>query len=404
VKKISEIRIDLGKIPDALSDIIPPDLGRKGEQEALTIFLPDDEPALDAYVSYIEDPISESISSENNPTPYFELPPEIEKGRLENILSDESGKDLERALKIEGMDAHGWYLSFHYTGPQWGIYIPKSEILKFAVRVFGKLNCSPCKMMELAFRSICRHELCHFFIDYGIAQLELISSAPRYLNFQQWLKESNHPYDTCEEQIANAWMLRGLKYPEKKLRVSGALNYLRDYSKLQPAGYNEGYKILDKAKFISKTEDLIYNIDAEGKVNWLPSQSSVDVFNLLPFYEIDAWKYCPVHIVDDASKKGLPDFEINLFPKIVNILESTDFSKKLKKQSIKIQKSWQKAKNQIAISTGFKGLGFKKFPKAGKNVFSIRLDSNFRAHLIYNQDSSSWSAFDVGSHKAMGHG
>ena len=80
------------------------------------------------------------------------------------------------------------------------------------------------------------------------------------------------------------------------------------------------------------------------------------------------------------------------------------FSKKIHKQTIKIQNNWRKAQEQISISTGFKGLDFKKFTKAGENVFSIRLDSNIRVHLIYKKDSSSWVAYDVGSHREMGHG
>tara|TARA_Y100001960_G_C14703859_1_gene843240 strand:- start:308 stop:1522 length:1215 start_codon:yes stop_codon:yes gene_type:complete len=404
MKRISDIRIDLKNISGALSDIIPPETSKKGEQEALTIYRPDEISALDSDFINNENPISDSISAENNPIPYFELPPEIEKGNLEKILSDEAGNDLERALKVDGMDAHGWYVSFHYTGPQWGIYIPKSEILKFAIFVFRKLKCNPEKMMELAFESIYRHELCHFFIDYIVAQRELISGSPHYLKFKQWLKKTNQRYFPSEEKIANAWMLRGLKYPAKNLRASGALELLRKYSKLQPAGYNEGYTILDKPQFICELEGLIYEIACQAEVNHLPSPNSVDVFKLFPLYETDAWKYCPIHIVNDTSDKGLPDFEINLFPKISNILESEKFSKKIHKQTIKIQNNWRKAQDQIAISTGFKGLDFKKFTKVGENVFSIRLDSNIRVHLIYEKDSSSWVAYDVGSHREMGHG
>lgn len=63
-----------------------------------------------------------------------------------------------------------------------------------------------------------------------------------------------------------------------------------------------------------------------------------------------------------------------------------------------------KTKANLSFSTGLSGLDFKIWPKEGKNVFSVKIDRNYRAHLILEEDSGHWIADRVGNHKSMGHG
>jgi hypothetical protein len=409
MKTISNIRDELELIQDALTDIIPPEFRKRGSAEALTIFKP-----LEGTLDWGNYPQSRDIESSNesdpsfDPIPQFEYPPEIEKGDLNKILSSEAGKEIAAEAMVKGIDAYGWYLSFHYLGPQWGIYIPKSRILLFAIQVYRHLNCDLNKKLQLAFYSIMRHELCHFFVDYFSAQFELIVGRACYLPAAKNLKDQNLGYNLLEEQLANAWMLRGLRYPEKRIREDMAYSYLISFTINQPPGYRDGIKIIDKPSFIDALNRLCSEyssqcpegMDLDRKI----PESAVDLYNLYPFDKKDAWKYCAIHIIDDMDELGLPSFDVNLFPFISRIIESRKFSKMFGQLSSEIQKKWKRVKQQLGISTGFPGLDFKKFPKAGKNVYSVRVDKSYRCHLLYNSKERLWTAFEIGSHKKLGHG
>ena len=72
MKKVSEIRIDLGNIPGALTSKIPPELGKKGDKEALPIHSPADESTSENREDFREKPKSESVNGTYEPVPYFE--------------------------------------------------------------------------------------------------------------------------------------------------------------------------------------------------------------------------------------------------------------------------------------------------------------------------------------------
>jgi hypothetical protein len=403
MKTISDIRDSLTGVPGSTSHLTAPEYRSRGDSEALTIHEPNDMSMPDTFAN-IPNEINPDLKDEtHDPTPYFELPPEIQKGNLDHLLSTKKGEEIKAAVMAHGMDALGSYLSFHYTGSQWGIYIPKSRLLIFTAQTFGGLKCDGYKMMDLALRSILRHELGHFYVDYFTSQIELISGKPCYLPSRE-LKDPELGYFPLEEKIANAWMLRGLRYPEKRLRIAGAWKCLKDFTFWQPEGYRDGIKIIGNSKFIDSVEELSFEYCKKIDSEFLITPTGVDFYKLFPFDFRGAWEYCPIHILDDMAKYGLPDFEVSLFPRVLRVLESKGFSKKLKKLSSQIQDNWEKAKEQLRISTKFRGLDFKPFPKAGKHIYSIRLGSNFRVHLKFDSTGHIWSASDIGSHKAMGHG
>ncbi len=73
-------------------------------------------------------------------------------------------------------------------------------------------------------------------------------------------------------------------------------------------------------------------------------------------------------------------------------------------QRWRIQQLWQMRKNDLARSTTLKSLDFKQWKKAGPNVYSVRVDSSYGAHLRYVRNESVWFAEAIGDHKTMGHG
>ena len=46
----------------------------------------------------------------------------------------------------------------------------------------------------------------------------------------------------------------------------------------------------------------------------------------------------------------------------------------------------------------------KPWKEDGADCYSIRVDGNYRAHGKYDRDESVWSAVEIGTRKAMGHG
>ena len=113
------------------------------------------------------------------------------------------------------------------------------------------------RKVELAFHAILRHELFHFATDCMIANWELATRREVY-----WKAKAAHRngsgYVELEEALANAYMLRGFKWPTQALKQRGAYIALCEYcDKHQPAGYKEGpHYARSHRKFIGGCQSL----------------------------------------------------------------------------------------------------------------------------------------------------
>jgi hypothetical protein len=58
----------------------------------------------------------------------------------------------------------------------------------------------------------------------------------------------------------------------------------------------------------------------------------------------------------------------------------------------------------LVQSTALKASIFMPRKEGGADCYSIRVDGNYRAHGKYDRDESVWSAVEIGTDKAMGHG
>ena len=68
-----------------------------------------------------------------------------------------------------------------------------------------------------------------------------------------------------------------------------------------------------------------------------------------------------------------------------------------------IQKAWDRTKNKLQTHLT-RGADFTLWPKAGPNVYSVRVNDNVRAHLKRGSNWDTWAAINIGSHKELGHG
>jgi hypothetical protein len=117
------------------------------------------------------------------------------------------------------------------------------------------------------------------------------------------------------------------------------------------------------------------------------------------------WRYCPIHIIHDEKRLGLPSITFDLFLQVAAIEETTRFRKDLARLHPELQRAWLDARNALAVSTEPNGLDFKLWDRAvGSRLYSVRVSKGHRAHLRYVDAERRWYAEAIGSHKEMGHG
>lgn len=322
-------------------------------------------------------------------------------------LNGNEGEQIRRSFELHGMDALGWYSSFHVTGVQWGIYVPITGIVYFIQNVLPGLPASLNTKAHLAFHAILNHELFHFATDVAVAQAELVSQEPWWKPAKHAFKQATPNYCLLEEQLANAYMLKAFRTTKPLLRIRGKQESLRHFTRKQPAGYRDGIRVRPQ-----DWEKLLAALAREygkhtGRAATHPSLWDASLgydwvaqFPILP--KID-WRYCPVHLVRDGARLGIPPNWLTFFSRITNITETTKFYAELSLLAQPIQDAWKRTKQRLheAITPG---TDFKPWPKAGPDVFSVRINDKIRAHLQYRRSANNWVAFEIGGHKKLGHG
>lgn len=399
MRKIARLRDALAEINDALRDRSPED-GPSGDDQALSdtvriLWGGEDQGDLTPDVPLRLERGEES-SLEGELEPIFQLPPAIEDG-VPKLGSDQETLIAQDVL-MYGVDALGWYCSFHVRGWQWGVYVKVSGLLYLAQNAFAELDVEPVTKIRLAFRAILDHELFHFATDYAIGQTELAVYDAWWVPF----KRSGHDRKQ-EEKLANAYMLRRFRSGPK---VQGKQEALRSFTTQQPAGYKDAHKVgpndwsNELAKLASEY-GAIWAVEcySEGTVfgdayDWeaqFPIRPAVD------------WRYCPIHLVDDSQRFDLPEGWLESFSCLQRIVESAAFKKQLSQLPPALQKAWGRAKEKLrtAITSG---CDFKQWPRGGADTWSCRVGDNFRVHLRHDRAGGFWEAVAIGSHKAMGHG
>lgn len=173
--------------------------------------------------------------------PLIEIGPEIEDTIA--ALGGVAGERIRKSMEVHGMDALGWYSTFHVTGVQWGIYLPISGIAYLMREAFHGLNVSWETKAHLAFHAILNHELFHFATDYAMAQAELALEEPWWAPAKIAFRAGSPNYCAQEEKLANAYMLKAFRTMKPALRVRGKQQALRDFTLLQPAGYCDGIQV-----------------------------------------------------------------------------------------------------------------------------------------------------------------
>lgn len=407
-QSVHRIRTALERVPGALRyDPTSEDAG-VGDGPAIEIATPGSHAGArfeqtDAPGAQFEPELEGGVVDE--PLVGFEIAPQMTDARVRDVFGDDRIGELSRLQEIRGVDALGWYLTFHQMSQQYGIYIRFEAIVWMALECLRDVAVPLSRRIELAFHAVLRHELFHFETDRMIANWELATGVEVYWSSRKYRNAAG--YIELEEELANAYMLRGFKYPTRLLgNASGAYVALRKLCERQPDGYKDGPRYLRPAAgdlYLRECSQLADDYHQASAAPWhVP-----DEFDTLKLYNdvtlID-WTRCPIILQDQFNLQEVLGVNVSYFQCVKNLHETDSFKRALEKLDSRHQKLWLAKKQQLAHTTASNGLDFKPWAKGGRDVYSIRLDRNYRAHLRYDRADKVWFAEAVGNHKQMGHG
>jgi hypothetical protein len=410
VPSVHAIKNALEAISGAVRDEPLPERVRPGTDPASEIWRFDPESVADSALGLlVEDQESGGDDSEgrlsDEPTAIFEVPPEITDADVKNVLGDGLG-ELERLQKIHGIDALGWYITFHQRRFQHGVYIPIEGILALTVGALSRLRVPLARRLELAFHAILRHEIYHFAVDCMAANWELVIGAEVYWKAKHRHRNANQ-YIELEEALANAYMLRGFRHPVRALAKSGgASKALTGYCLQQPAGYREGPSYAtSRRSYVSGCRELSARFQhaSENGGKWAVPEALDTLLLYADPVRID-WTRCPIFVSDRFGRFKSLGIRASFFSAITDLVETPAFLKQLAKLGSRFQKLWEMRKRQAARSLALASLGFKEWKPGGPDTYAISIDGNYRVHLRHDRQAGRWSAIEIGPHKAMGHG
>lgn len=297
-----------------------------------------------------------------------------------------------------GLDALAWYVSFHFANSgKWGIFIPVSSLGYFEMRVFQELTASRASKWRLAYDALLAHEQMHFAVDYACAQWELLLHAPCWAGLRNRIRSERVPYLEVEEKLANAFMLQCASHWKEKQIERG----LRRFVARQPVGYRDGLVATEQTSFDHVAAEAIKTYvglhAAERGLN--VTEPAFDHASMLPTRQ--GMAECPVHIIHDETRIGLPVPAVRLITRICNIRETEQFQRRFARLDRSVQRSWAAMKQKLSGGVP-RSARLEKMKGSKDDVFSVRVSDNFRVHLQPN-GSERWNAVDIGSHKEMGH-
>jgi len=308
--------------------------------------------------------------------------------------STEDVEIIEGGIRVKGFEAIAFYKSRRLIDEnpcrgKWGIFYIKQGLDKVAWDIH-RIYPGYGDPQKLARRFLFEHEHYHFQSDIQVLMFESIIKAHLYLPLRRALRNVKTHF--VEEALANK-----RAYDWAKSHNVGLEEFAYNFMSLQPNAY---------ARFNEPLEDLV------GE--WLSSALDLNPPYSPPRTDLVHWvgttpkklmrdSLCPQYVIFPTRIQNWID-PAWIPPPVNCITESAKVIKKLQdpKESLLAQK-WQLTKPKLIHDRFSNGLGFKQWPKEGPNVYSVRIDSGFRAHLE-NMGAGNWMVTKIGNHKEMGHG
>jgi hypothetical protein len=379
--------------PDGPGPLLAEEIGRfETERESSkAITLTNDDRSPDLGFDADDEPDGDS----RVPAPVFWTPPNLDPESFYRSLGGGREGEYLQQSKLLGVDAYGYYASFHQRTYQWGVYVPIEGVAALAKHALGDLDLDSCEKFHLAWDFIVEHERFHYAADCGIGQLELLLEQPIWWPVREHILRPE--VIELEEELATAFGLRAVMHLPLVRARRGVYHAFKEFSKTLPSGYNVGHH-LAHSRF--RLGNRISNL-AQANVHSAMGRDFplVEMHHLYPAFRPHDLLRCPVHLLVPPGIGGA-----TLVQRIDRIVEEDSFLKELSRYAQGYVEKWKKTKHLLAASVLLKGLDFKPWPKIGRNWFSVRIDRKMRAHLRFDASTETWFAEQFGPHTKMGHG
>ncbi len=375
-----------------------------GEYVARRIELAQSRPA-DEYASHGMEPLAEFEGNEfgdapNFAEPVFCFPDGVNEEDVVRQLAGAQGDEFKRQALARGIDAYGWYMTFHQKALQMGVYIPIEGVAALAVHALSSTPITWASKLSFSLQFILAHERFHYAADVGIGRIECILEWPMW-----WPIRESRDLATMinlEEQLATAFALRRLRY-SRELGANKAYRDLVAFTKTLPPGYRVGYKLVNSR---ADLEDELLRLPMKSWKSAFDTdaQFGAGLHHLYPAFQQHELNRCPTHVLVDQARITLKDLPFHLIMSVQAMTESNAFLKRLQRLPASVRTKWEKTRRLLAESVGFAGLDFKPWPPGGQGCFSVRVDRSIRAHLRFASAEQSWIAESIGAHDELGHG
>lgn len=307
---------------------------------------------------------------------------------------------LDRTVGIDGLDALSWYVSFHNSSDEWGIYIPTTSIHYLSRKLMSLHTIENLHSFDqIAVKILLLHEIFHFYADYAQTQFELIIREPCRNILRAQLGVGK--YLEIEEAAANAFMLRHLEQECDDDQIEA----VRRFTLIQPAGYRDGAALAqDDQMFQQALCEVVKSyvgLPMHSKSIFLdPTVIHWDAF--YPSAVDDFLYDCPIYFLQDSDRFGLPELEPKFFTSVNEIRETSYFEKRLARLPSRYQDAWREKKAQLS-QPPLNRKQFERLKGERRGIYSVRVGKGHRAHLKPVDGYSHWDALDIGTHTEMGH-
>jgi hypothetical protein len=236
------------------------------------------------------------------------------------------------------------------------------------------------------------------------ANWELTLGIPVYWPTKRRLRNS-HGYIEREEALANAYMLRGFRYPARFMADSrGAWSTLGAFCSSMPPGYRDGPELAySRTRYIADCREFSAEFEASVDREWRVPRPALDTLIFYPNVVRIDWRHCPIIVYDRLGLLRSLGICVSLF-ETVFVVETQAFLKDLAKLGSRIEKSWHRRKALLARSAHLASNGLQKWSLGGPGCWSVNVDGNYRVHLRNDRQIGTFVTEGIGDHKSMGHG
>jgi len=333
-------------------------------------------------------------------SPIFWFADGVDEEDVLKRLAGARGEEYRRLALVRGIDAFGWYMTFHQKAYQWGVYVPVTGVAALAMAALETTPIDPLAKLHVALRFILAHERFHFAADVGLAQIERIVEKPVYLPTRDSARRDEA--SLLEEQIATAFALRQMRY-SREPNERRAYRDMDTYVRTMPKGYRDAHAIVNSRHALEG--EMLNHAQTCWEIGLgLDLRIGVELHHLYPAFRPYELVRCPTHVLLDQARYELGDLPLFLINSVPSLRESRQFEKQLDRLPESVRDKWPNACRKLRASVATPGLDFKPWPKGGQGCFSVRITRGVRAHLRFRAEDQSWIAEAIGSHTEMGHG